>query len=47
MTDPYDTYEQGRRGEAYNPADNGSLEDHYDYQRGQAERAEQDPTARR
>jgi hypothetical protein len=31
MTDPNDTFEQGRRGESYNPADNGSLEQQYEY----------------
>jgi len=42
MTDPTDTFEQGRRGDAYNPAGNGSLEDQYAYQDGQAQRAEQE-----
>ena len=37
MTDPTDTYEQGRRGDSYNPGGNGSLEDQYAYQDGQAQ----------
>jgi VIT1/CCC1 family predicted Fe2+/Mn2+ transporter len=45
MTDPTDTYEQGRQGDSYNPAGNGSLEDQYNYQDGQAERAEQERRA--
>jgi hypothetical protein len=42
MTDPTDTYEQGRQGDAYNPGGNGSLQDQYDYQQGQQDRTDQE-----